>query len=103
MVWHIIKITPDAERGMYEVGLQYLYVAFPDKLVVHKKSEFLIEISAINYVAAYLLTKKVLYLFLNIFTLVEFFRSLWSLFHITGPIILRHIDFSVVLQYIFLK
>ena len=40
---------------------------------------------------------------LNIFTVVEFFKSLCSLFHITGPLILRHIDFSVVLQYIFLK
>ena len=55
--------------------------------------------SSKNYVAAYSLTKKVVYLFLNIFTVVEFFKSSWSLFHITGPIIvLTHIDFSVVLQ-----
>ena len=70
--------------------------------MVHKKVLIrLIAISAINYVAVYTLTKQVLYLFLNIFTLVEFFKSLWSLFHITGPLIglLRHIDFSEVLQY----
>ena len=54
-----------------------------------------------NYVIAYSLTRKVLYLFLNIFTLVEFFKSVWSLFHITGPLTLKHIHFSVVLQYTF--
>ena len=70
-------------------------------ITTYKK--LLIAILAKNYVASYSLTKKVLYLFLNIFTVVEFFKSLCSLFHITGPLILRHIDFSVVLQYIFLK
>ena len=39
----------------------------------------------------------------TILTVVEFFKSLCSLFHITGPLILRHIELSVVLQYIFLK
>ena len=65
--------------------------------------ELRIAILAKNYVAAYSLTKKVFYLLLNIFTVVELFKSLWSMFHIKGPLILRHIDFSVVLQFIFLK
>ena len=60
-------------------------------LVLTKNMKYLdpTSISAIDYVT-------------NTFTLVELFKSLWSLFYILGHFILMLIDFSVVLQCIFL-